>query len=453
MPSKQKGRFPLTRSPVDAARYFPVPQDISRSERRGLSALARGLIGSEILKISGEIRDMAASGRPICNLTVGDFSSTEFRIPAELEAEIAAALVAGHTNYPPSDGILELRREIVRFYEKRLGITYPVDSIVICGGARPAIYATYKALVDPGEKVLYPIPSWNNNHYTFLAGGEKVELVVGEETNFLPTAELLRPLLPGVRLLCLNSPLNPTGTVLAEHDVRAIAELVVEENKRREGTGEKPLFVMWDQVYWMLTFGEARHFTPMELVPESTAWTVVIDGISKAFAATGLRVGWAVAPPYVTRRMRDILGHVGAWAPRPEQVATAKLLAHESAVDVFHPEMIRALRQRLDLLHEGFQKMKSEGLPVDSVAPQGAIYLSARFDLVGRRLGDVAIRTNEEIRRLLLQHAGFALVPFQAFGLNRENGWMRLSVGAVSPADIEAGLVRVRALLEKIQPA
>jgi aspartate aminotransferase len=321
---------------------------------------------------------------------------------------------------------------------------------MIAGGSRPVIYATFKAILDPGEKVLYAVPSWNNNHYAFLSGARPVEMIVGPESGFLPTAAAIAPLLPGVRLICANSPLNPCGTVMARDEVRALGELVVAENRRRAAAGERPVFIMWDQVYWMLTFGEARHYTPPGLVPEAAAWTIFVDGISKAFAATGLRVGWAVAPPYVTARMRDILGHIGAWAPRPEQVATARFLADDAAMKTFHETMILGLRERLDLLHGGFQEMARAGLPVASLAPQGAIYLSVRFDLAGRSHGGSPLRTNEEIRRLLLEEAGFAVVPFQAFGLREETGWMRLSVGAASPSGIREGLARVRGLLTAI---
>jgi aspartate aminotransferase len=141
--------------------------------------------------------------------------------------------------------------------------------------------------------------------------------------------------------------------------------------------------------------------------------------------------------------MRDILGHVGAWAPRPEQIAVAKFLGMRSAIDDFHESMIRELQLRLDLLFDRIDAMRAAGLPVRAIAPQGAIYLSVQFDLIGRG----AIKTNEQIRRLLLDDAGFAVVPFQAFGLPSETGWFRLSVGAVSPAQIEAGLARVRNVL------
>ncbi|HVT44553.1 MAG TPA: aminotransferase class I/II-fold pyridoxal phosphate-dependent enzyme [Thermoanaerobaculia bacterium] len=440
-----------TTTTVDARLYFPRPEDLASEEVRGLSSIARGLVGSEILKIAAEIRDLKGSGRTVCNLTVGDFSPSEFRIPPELERGINDALASGATNYPPADGLPELRNEVVRLYERELGLAYPIESVLIAGGARPIIFAAYMTLVQPGEKVLYPTPSWNNNHYTFLTGGVPVEIPTSAETNFLPTAEMIAPLIDGVRLICINTPLNPTGTVLARGEIEKIAQLVVDENRRRAERGDRSLFILWDHIYWMLTFGDVRHYTPPEVVPEAAAWTVIVDGISKAFAATGLRVGWCAAPPWIAFRMRDILGHVGAWAPKPEQVATARLLADSEAVDRARRRMTKEAKRRLDLLHDGFQAMKREGLPVDSIPPQGAIYLSARFDLFGRLAGETPIESNDQIRELLLDEAGFAVVPFQAFGLQREDGWMRLSVGAASPEEIVAGLGRVRQVLNRLR--
>jgi aspartate aminotransferase len=405
---------------------------------RSLSTLARGLTGSEVLKIAGEVRALVASGRAVTNLTVGDFSPTEFRIPRLLESLIAENLAAGQTNYPPSDGTLELRRSVLDFFRDELNLTYPLESTLIAGGSRPVIYAAYAAVVDPGDKIVYPTPSWNNNHYTYLVGGEPIELSVGADTNFMPTAEMIRPHVREARLIAVCTPLNPTGTVMAKSEVEAIARLVVDENERRAETGERPLFLLWDQVYWTLTFGENRHWCPPQVVPESAAWTIFVDGISKSFAATGLRVGWTVAPPAITARMRDIIGHMGAWAPKPEQLAVAAFLRQKDEMAAYHETMIRELRLRLDALYDGFMTMRREGLPLNAIAPQGAIYLSVQFDLVER------FGSNEAIRRFLLEEAGFAVVPFQAFGVKREDGWFRLSAGAVSVRDCKEGLARVR---------
>ncbi|HEU4412387.1 MAG TPA: aminotransferase class I/II-fold pyridoxal phosphate-dependent enzyme [Polyangiaceae bacterium] len=413
----------------------------------GLSALARGVVGSEILRIAAEIRALKAGGKAICNLTVGDFDPAHFPVPDELLEGTRKALAEGHTNYPPSDGVPALREAVVRFYERELGLRYPVDSVLVAGGARPLLYGAYRTLLDPGDVALYPVPSWNNNHYAYLSGARGVALPVAAEANFFPTVDQLRPHVAGARLLLINSPLNPTGTAISRAALEGIATLVVEENRRRASAGARPLFLVFDQVYWTLTFGDTAHYTPVGLVPEVAPHTLLLDALSKSFCATGLRVGWGVMPPAVRRRMADILGHVGAWAPKAEQVAAAALLDAPEAARAYQSAMKAKVKARLDALYAGFSSMKRDGYPVEAIEPQGAIYLSARFDLFGKPIGGRTPSTNDEIRKLLLEAAGLAIVPFQAFGLKDENGWFRLSVGAVSMADIEAMFPRLRALL------
>jgi aspartate aminotransferase len=410
--------------------------------KRGLSGMGKGLIGSEILKIASEIRAAQLAGQRIANFTVGDFAPAEFPIPAKLRDGTVQALSAGETNYPPSDGLLRLREAVRDFWRERLQLEIPLDSILIAGGARPIIYAAYRAIVDPGDVVVYPVPSWNNNHYCYQVGAKDVALSTRPEDGFLPTAASLAPHLRTARLITLCTPLNPAGTVLAVEEVRRIGEAIVEENRRRASAGEKPLYLLFDQIYWMLTFGNARHDTPVRLVPEMARYTVFVDGISKAFAATGLRVGWSIGPRAVIAAMKDILGHVGAWAPRAEQLATAHLLRDAQAMDAFLARHKGALQARLDKLHEGFARMAAQGLPVQDIPPQGAIYLSVQFKLP-------KLSTNDAIRKYLLSEAGFAMVPFQAFGLAGDNGWFRLSVGAVSLRDVEECLPRVEAALRK----
>ncbi|MCA1829495.1 MAG: aminotransferase class I/II-fold pyridoxal phosphate-dependent enzyme [Myxococcales bacterium] len=421
----------------------PLHLDLEGADpRRGLGSMARGLIGSEILKIAGEIRAAQMAGRKIANFTVGDFSSKEFPIPDRLREGILKALAAGETNYPPSDGVLRLREAVREFWRDRMQLEVPLESIVVAGGSRPVIYAAYRAVIEPGDVVIYPVPSWNNNHYCHLVGARGIAIETRPEDGFLPTAASLQPHLRSARMIAICTPLNPAGTVLAPQEVGRIAELVVAENRRRDKVGEKPLYLLYDQVYWMLTFGAARHELPVRLVPESARYTIFVDGISKAFAATGVRVGWCIGPRAVIAAIKDILGHVGAWAPRAEQVATAELLRDHAAMDAFLVQHKGGLQARLDALHTGVTRMATAGLPVRDIAPQGAIYLSVQFDLRGR--------TNDEVRRYLLEEAGFAMVPFQAFGLSGENGWFRLSVGAVSVRDVEEAMPRVEAALRKL---
>jgi aspartate aminotransferase len=233
--------------------------------------------------------------------------------------------------------------------------------------------------------------------------------------------------------------------------LREIAQAIVEENAARTKAGRRHLFLMFDQVYGSLVFGSTEHHHPAALVPEIAPWLITIDGISKGLAATGLRVGWMLAAPEITSRVRDLIGHIGAWAPRPEQVATAKFLQNEPAVHAFRKQMNAAVNERLKALHAGFNAMKADGLPVECIHPQGAIYLSLRLDVVGRSLEGKPLGTNEAIRKAILEHAGLAVVPFQAFGLMEETGWFRLSVGAVSMDEITQMLPRVREFLAGIR--
>jgi aspartate aminotransferase len=251
-------------------------------------------------------------------------------------------------------------------------------------------------------------------------------------------------------MLALNTPLNPTGTVMDTAVLEGICHALVEENVHRKTRGDRPVFLLFDQVYWSLEFGRMEPVAPAGLVPECAPYVVMLDAISKSLAATGMRVGWSVAAPAVTQRMSDLLGHVGAWAPKAEQVATAKFLDDAVAFREFRLEMHRRLSQRLDLTYQGLAALGARGLPVEAIAPGGTLYLAAHFDLFGYQVDGHELKTNEDIRKLLLQRAGVAVVPFQAFGLVREDGWFRMSVGGATVPAIEAGLARLGKLFEEL---
>jgi aspartate aminotransferase len=434
---------------VDATGFA---QEGSRSETPRVGQMARGLIGSEILRIAAEIRALQRAGRRICNLTVGDFDPKQFPIPDRLREGIVAAYGRGETNYPPSDGMLVLREAVQRFYRRELGLEYPFTSVLIASGARPIIHSTYAALCDPGDRVVYPVPSWNNNHYTHMVGATGVTIPCTPQARFLPTRAQVASALPGARLLCINSPLNPTGTAIEPDELRAICELVLAENAERERRGERPLFLLYDHIYFMLCLGDTRHATPTGLIPEMARYTVYVDGISKAFAATGVRVGWAVGPVDVIERMSAIVGHVGAWAPRAEQIATAELLDDAAAVAAYLGPFRAGVQERLTRLHDGLEKLQQQGLPVETLPPMGAIYLTARIAPFGRRTPDGnALRSNEDVRRYVLEAAGIGTVPFQAFGCTADDGWFRLSIGAVSAYEIDAALPRLAHALRQLR--
>ncbi len=434
---------------LDPTQYFDAPSD--DLSRQSISTTARGMVGSQILRIAANVRALRAQGVDVSNFTVGDFAPSEFPIPEALRDAAIEAYGAGRTNYPPSEGLASLRQAIVEHYATRLGLKYPADTVQITSGARPGLYAAYATLIDPHETVVYPVPSWNNNHYAHLVGAKAVELPTKAENGFLPTADLIEPHIKVARLIALNSPLNPAGTMIDPAEMQRICKLIVAENTRRKASGERLLYLVYDQIYWELQMGDTPHVTPVEAVPEMAAYTIFVDGISKAWAATGIRVGWLVGPPHIINRAKALLTHVGAWAPHPEQEATANVLSTPDALVEFNKTMHREVKTRLDTLYNGVQELKQAGLPIDAIAPQGAIYLSVQLNLIGRTIDNVAIQRNEQIADLLLNEAGVAVVPFQAFGLMEESGWMRFSVGAVSVADIERALPKIRALLERAE--
>lgn len=415
-------------------------------EAMKLSRLAETLIGSEIVKLGADIRQKIAEGKDIYNFTIGDFDSMIFPIPKALEDEIVRAYRAGRTTYPPANGILPLREAVSRFISRYEGLNYAPDEVLIAAGGRPLIYALYRAIVDKADEVVYAVPSWNNNHYTHFTEGVHRVVETLPENDFMPTADQLQPLLQKAVLLALCSPLNPTGTVFKKEELEKICDMVLEENNSR-GPGQKKLYVMYDQMYWALTYRDTRHYNPVELRPAMRDYTIFIDGVSKVFAATGVRVGWALGPKSVLAKMQAINSHVGAWSPMAEQHATATFLDDAEALEAFLAQFRQELEGRLRSIYEGIVGLRDKGYPVDAIAPQAAIYLTVRFSL--SNIGPFS--TQEEVTSYLLDRAGLAIVPFPAFGASRESDWYRLSVGTCKQQDIPVMLGKLEDALAALK--
>ena len=416
-----------------------------------VSVLAQTLKGSEIIKIGGEINELKRKGENIANLTIGDFDPSIYPIPTGLKQGIIDAYHANHTNYPPAEGVTVLRENISAFLHERFHLDYSINQILISGGSRPLIYATYLALVDPGDKVVFPTPSWNNNHYCQLSGATAIQVPTSADNKFMPTADDIRPHLKGATLLALCSPLNPTGTMFAKKDLEDICDLVIAENKSRP-EGAKPLYILYDQIYSQLTFANNQHIDPVSLRPELREYVIYIDGISKCFAATGVRVGWGFGPEKIIGKMRSIVGHVGAWAPKAEQIATAKFLTQTAELNTYLKDFKSKIQLSLDTLYKGVMQLKSEGFAVDSINPMGAIYLTVKVDYTGKTTedGDL-LNTSADINFYLIKEAKIAFVPFSAFGSDSSMNWFRASVGGCSLADIQEMLPRLKGALEKLK--
>ena len=206
---------------------------------------------------------------------------------------------------------------------------------------------------------------------------------------------------------------------------------------------------MFDQMYGVLTYGSTVHHDPVSLRPEMKHYTIFVDGISKAFAATGVRVGWALGPVKVIAKMKALLSHIGAWAPMAEQKATAQFLIQKEAMDKYLAQFKAALEERLVTIYNGFIILKEKGYPVDAITPQAAIYLTVKIDLRGKTIDDKFLETQNDVTSYILDEAKLAIVPFYAFGADRQSPWYRLSVGTCSLQEIKEMFTKLESALQK----
>lgn len=415
-----------------------------------LSHLAETLSGSEIVKLGNAISERIRNGEKIYNLTIGDFDPSVFPIPTELEELIIDSYRNRNTSYPAAEGVLDLRKSVAAFIKEWEGLSFEPNEIQIAAGGRPLIYTLFKAIVDKGDKVIYGVPSWNNNHYTHMTDAVHCVVECTAENDFMPTVDDIKKNISGATLICICTPQNPTGTTLKKESLEAICDLILEENAKR-GEGEKKCYLMFDQMYWTLTYGTTVHYNPLQLRPAMKDYTIFIDGISKVFAATGVRVGWALGPSTVIAKMKAILSHVGAWAPMAEQKAVAQYLLQKENIQRYLTHFKSEVELRLRNIHDGLIALKEKGYPVDAIPPQAAIYLTIKIDLVGKTTGEgKKIETQSDVTSYILAEAKLAVVPFSAFGAGANSPWYRLSVGTCKKEEIGEMLEKLESALSKL---
>ncbi|MFI5196536.1 MAG: pyridoxal phosphate-dependent aminotransferase [Chitinophagales bacterium] len=415
-----------------------------------LSQLAESLIGSEIVKLGNEISRRVQQGEKIYNYTIGDFDPDIFPIPARLEELIIECYKQKCTNYPPADGLLELRTAVSQFMKHYGSLNYAPNEVLIASGGRPVVYATFRTIVDKYDKVIYAIPSWNSNHYVAMNNGVHCAIDTLPENNFMPTVADIEPHIKGATMLCLCTPQNPSGTTINKESLEKICDLVLEENSRRTGKAKK-LYVMFDQMYSLLTYDGIKHYNPVMLRPAIKEYTIFVDGISKSFAATGVRVGWALGPTHVLAKMRALLSHVGAWAPMAEQKATARFLVQNEVIDEYFAHFRSELYVRLMSIYEGVMRMKEKGLKVDCITPQAAMYLTIKLDLVGKYADGKDLHDQKDVTEYILNEAKLAIVPFYAFGAAKDVPWYRMSIGTCIKSEIPAMLALLETAIQKLQ--
>ena len=398
-----------------------------------LSNVGNNIIGSEIIKISQQIKEIAKT-KSVSNLTIGDFNSTLWPIPSKLREHIQDAYEHDLTNYPNSQGELELRESVSKHIKHQFNVNYSPEEILIGGGVRPLIYTVYKAMVNPGEGVIYPTPSWNNNHYCFLHSAVKQEIECLPENSFFPTVEDIElNIKDHTSLVCICSPQNPTGRVINPEVLKGICESIVKENNlRKNQEGGRPLYLFFDQIYSDIT-KEGLFIHPLTLCPEIRDYLICADGISKSLNATGVRVGWLFGPKDIIGKMTEVLSHIGAWAPKPEQRALDAYIRVDYEDYISHINYVTKSYEFIsDKICDKLEELKNKGHNVDYQKPDGGIYISVYLGYVH------SFSSTEDYISFLINTCGLGIVPFEYFGSKSNKGWFRISIGNVADLNLDS---------------
>ncbi len=381
-----------------------------------------GRLGTETaFEVLVKARALEAQGKHIVHLEVGE---PDFPTPDNVVQAGVRALRDGKTKYTPSAGIPELREAIARHVSQTRGIPISPEQVVVTPGAKPIMFFTILALVEPGDQVLYPAPGFPIYESMIdFCGGTPVPYLLREENNFrFDPAEFRSKVGPQTKLIILNSPHNPTGGVLERSDLDVVAELAQKFN----------ITVFTDEIYWRVLYEGS--FSSILSIPGMAERTVLLDGFSKTFAMTGWRLGYGVMPlelaPHITRLQTNSNSCVAGFT---QAAGVEALTGPQESVG----KMVDAFKERRDTIVEGLNNIPG----FTCLKPRGAFYAFPNTKGTGwesRRLADY-----------LLNDAGVACLSGTAFGAAGE-GYVRFSY-ANSLENIKQALARVREAVEKIQ--
>jgi aspartate aminotransferase len=382
---------------------------------------------SATLAVDAKAKALKAAGRPVIGFGAGepDFPTPDYIV----EAAVAAARNPKFHRYTPAGGLPELREAIAAKTRRDSGFEVPASQVLVTNGGKQAIYEAFAALLDPGDEVLVPAPYWTTYPESIrLAGGVPVEVPTDETTGYRTSVEALEAArTPRTKVLLFVSPSNPTGAVYSPDEVTAIGRWAAE-------TG---LWVMTDEIYEHLVYGEARFSSMPVQVPELAERCVVVNGVAKTYAMTGWRVGWLIGPADVVKAATNLQSHATSNVANVSQAAALAAVSGDlSAVD--------AMRAAFDRRRQTIVRMLNDVPGIECPEPEGAFYVypSVRGAL-GRDIRGRTPTTSAELCEIVLDEAEVAMVPGEAFGTP---GYVRLSY-ALGDDDLAEGITRLHKLL------
>lgn len=392
-----------------------------------LSSIASGVAPSATLAIDALAKQMKADGIDVVGFGAGE---PDFDTPDNIKAAGIAAINDNQTRYTPSSGIVPLKEAICKRLFEDTGVSYKAENICVASGAKHSVYVTMRAILDPGDEVILPVPYWvTYDEVIKMCGGVSVFAYTDESTSFKLTPDLLKSLItPRTKCLIINNPSNPTGMLYTREELEAIAKVAVDAD----------LYILSDEIYYALTY-RGEFVSMASLSEEIKEHTIIVNGVSKSYAMTGWRVGYTAANPQITKVMGNYLSHSTAAPSTISQYASVEALAgDQSAIETMRSAFDERRRYIVDRINS-----------IDGVScldPDGAFYVFMNIkQLLGSTLYGKKIETSDDFAQSLLENGLVAVVPGNAFGAE---GYVRWSY-ATSMENIIKGMDRLEKFLKE----
>ncbi|HZG60236.1 MAG TPA: pyridoxal phosphate-dependent aminotransferase [Anoxybacillus sp.] len=389
-----------------------------------LAKRVSSLTPSTTLAITAKAKELKAAGHDVIGLGAGE---PDFNTPQHIIDAAVKAMNEGHTKYTPSGGLAGLKAEIIKKFKEDQNLSYEPSEIIVCVGAKHALYTLFQVILDEGDEVIIPTPYWvSYPEQVKLAGGEPVYVEGLEENHFKITPEQLQSVITErTKAVIINSPSNPTGMIYTKEELAALGEICLKHN----------ILIVSDEIYEKLVYGEHKHVSIAQISPELKAQTIIINGVSKSHSMTGWRIGYAAGNKEIIRAMTDLASHSTS---NPTSIAQYAAIAAYSGPQEPVEEMRKAFEERLNIIYEKLIQIPG----FTCVKPQGAFYL---FPNARKAATMAGYNTVDELVEALLEEAKVALVPGSGFGAPDN---VRLSY-ATSLELLEKAVERIKQFMEQ----
>ena len=385
-----------------------------------LSQRVQAVKPSPTLAISARASEMRAAGKDIIGLGVGE---PDFNTPDHISEAAIQAIHDGKTRYTAVDGTPELKQAVIDKFKRDNGLEYAANQILVSSGGKQSFYNMAQALLDPGDEVIIPVPYWvSYPDMAILAGGIPVYIRAGADQQFKINADQLRAAITDkTRIVVINSPSNPTGMCYSHDELAALGEIMIEHPNIIVATDD-----MYEHILW-----QGNTFSNIVMAcPQLMDQTLVLNGVSKAYAMTGWRIGYAGGPAHIIKAMKKVQSQSTS---NPCSISQAAAVAALNGSQECISEMVVHFKQRHDYVVERLNRMDG----IECLESDGTFYLFPNVQQLIERLDGIA--DDMELGEYLIEEAGVALVPGAAFGLS---GHIRISI-ATSMEILESAMDRI----------